>query len=317
MKGASKQVNLISMRRSYHHREGFKLFLLSIPFLAFTFIFSYMPLYGWSYAFFDYRLGLKLSDTQFVGLQHFIQMFQSRALRNDLIRVMTNTLGMSFIGLATSWLPMLFAILLAEIKSKKYRRTVQTITTIPNFISWVLVYALAFAMFSIGDGAVNRILINLGIVDEGINFLARRDGVWIMMWLLGTWKGLGWGAILYIAAMSGIDPELYEAAAVDGAGRFRRIRYITIPNLMPTFVVLFILGISNFLNTGIDQYFLFDNAMTRARIEVLDLYMYNIGMLGKQVSYTTAVGMLRTFISLILLFSANTLSKAIRGEKVF
>ena len=305
------------MRRSYHHKEGFKLFLMSVPFLAVTFIFSYLPLTGWSYAFFEYRVGLSLFDTPFVGFDNFVRMFQSRALRNDIIRVLTNTLGMSFIGLSMSWLPMFFAIILAEMRSKKFRRTIQTITTIPNFISWVLVYSFAFVMLASGEGVVNRILLNIGAIDQSIDFLTRQDGVWMFMWMLGAWKGLGWSAILYIAAMMSIDPELYEAAAVDGAGRFKRIWFITIPSLMPTFVVLFVLAISNFLNTGFEQYFLFENPMNRARIEVFDLFIYNQGMVGRQISYTTAVGVMRTFVSLILLFSANFLSKIFREEKIF
>ena len=309
--------NVRRKKPSFQSSAGFKLFLMSLPFLAATFVFNYLPLFGWSYAFFDYRVGFRLLDTPFVGLQHFMAPFECRIARRDLVRVLQNTIGMSSIGLATSWLPMVFAIFLAELSSNKFRRSVQTITTIPHFISWVLVYAIAFAMFSIGDGFVNRILIQLGFIDQGINFLASRDRVWLSMWLYGTWKGLGWGAILYIAAMASIDAEQIEAATVDGAGRFRRIWHITIPGLLPTFFVLFVLAVSNFFNTGFEQFFLFENAMTRHRIEVLDLFIYNQGMVRGQLSYTTAVGMLRTFISLILLFSANRMSKLVRGETVF
>jgi len=296
-------------------KGGIILFFMSIPVLIATFLFSYLPLLGWQYAFYDFRPGFLLSDTNFVGLKHFLAPFSNIVLRQELIRVMQNTLAMSFIGLALSWLPMAFAIFLAEIRSKKYRRSVQTLSTIPNFISWVLVYALAFAMLSVNDGFVNRLLIQLGIIEEGINFLASSSNVWRNMTLYALWKNLGWGAILYIAAMSSIDDELMEAASIDGAGRLQKIWYITVPALLPTYFVLLILSIANFLNHGIEQYFVFQNPFNRARIEVLDLYVYNTGLAGNSISYSTAVGMLKSAISLLLLFSANFFSKLVRGGK--
>ena len=232
---------------------GFRLWLLSLPFLILIFLFSYLPLYGWVYALFDYKPGRALLDCKFVGLDNFTRMFADKYALEDIVRVMKNTLGMSLIGIATSGLPMMFAVFLAEIKSKHYRKAVQTLTTIPNFISWVLVYSVAYAMFSVNDGFVNRLLMDLGILDEGINFLASSKHVWLSMWLWGTWKGLGWSAIMYIAALTGIDQEQYEAAAVDGAGRMQKIWHITIPGLLPTYFVLLLLSIANLVNNGVEQ----------------------------------------------------------------
>jgi putative aldouronate transport system permease protein len=306
----------VSKANKFRSKDGFKLFLLTTPFIIHTVIFSYLPLHGWIYAFFDFRVGLPLFNAPFVGFSHFTSMFDNPIVREDVIRVMRNTLAISFLGIAGSWLPMFFAIFLAEM-AKSYRKIIQTLSTIPHFISWILVYSLAFAMFNVEDGFFNTILLQLGLIDSSINFLLASNNVWLTMWLYGLWKTLGWGAILYIASIAGIDAELYEAADIDGARRFQRIRYITIPCLLPTFFVLLLLSIANLINNGMEQFFVFQNPMNREHIEVLDLYVYNRGIAGINVSFATAVGVLRSIISIILLFIANYSSKLLRGESIF
>lgn len=282
-----------------------------------VFVFSYMPLYGWIYAFFNYKPGKALFACEFVGLDNFKMMFADSYAVKNIVRVMKNTFGMSFLGILTSVLPMGFAILLSEIKNKPFRKFVQTSVTIPNFISWVLVYSIAYVMFSVNDGFVNRMLVSMGILDQGVNFLASPNHVWLTMTAWGLWKGLGWNAIMYIAALTSIDDELYEAAKIDGAGRFQLIRHITVPGLLPTFFVLLILSIANLLNNGMEQYYIFQNAMNKESIEVLDLYVYNQGMVGYNYSFSTAVSMLKSVVSIVLLFFANTTSRLVRGESVF
>lgn len=297
----------------------YKLFLMVLPFVIFTFLFSYLPLWGWRYAFFDYKPGLGLSMDNFVGFKWFTYLFENPATRADILRVIINTLAMSGIGIATSFLPMAFAIFLSEIKFSKLRKLVQVFTTIPNFISWVLVYSFAFALFST-DGFVNSILIDLGLITEGKNFLMSGDHIWLKMWLWGTWKGLGWGAIIYIAGISSIDQQLYEAATVDGAGRFKKIWHITVPGLIPTFCVLLLLSIAGILSNGMDQYFVFRNSANKNPIEVLDLYVYLLGLGGSggsgNIPLATVVGMLKSIISVSLLMGANKVSKLIRGESI-
>ncbi|MBD5455231.1 MAG: sugar ABC transporter permease [Lachnospiraceae bacterium] len=288
-----------------------------LPLLILVFMFSYLPLYGWIYALFDYKPGVALFDNRFVGMENFTKMFKDLYYFEDIIRVLKNTLGMNLIGMLTSPLPMLFAVFLSEIKWGPFKKLSQTLTTIPNFISWVLVYAVAYAMFSVNDGFVNKVLINLNLIDEGINFLASSDHIWLKMWLWGQWKGLGWSAIVYIAAISGIDHEQYEAAEVDGANRFQKMRYVTIPGLLPTYFVLLILSIGNMINNGMDQYFVFQNAMNKEHIEVLDLYVYNQGMVGINYSYSTAVSVLKSIVSVTLLFISNQMSRLARDESVF
>lgn len=192
---------------------------------------------------------------------------------------------------------------------------VQTITTIPNFISWTLVYAIAFALFST-TGMVNSLLLRMGIIDTAIKFLDSSNHVWLSMILWSMWKGMGWNAIMYLAAISGIDQELYEAARVDGAGRFQLIWNITIPSLLPTYFVMLMLSIASFLSNGMDQYYVFQNAFNKTSIQVLDLYVYNIGMTGKSLSLATAIGILKSLVSLTLLFSVNFVSKKVRGDSI-
>ncbi|MCL1877961.1 MAG: ABC transporter permease subunit [Defluviitaleaceae bacterium] len=300
----------------YELDPRYRLFLMILPFLVLIFLFAYLPLWGWRLSFFDFRPGFDLSADDFVGIQWLTFLFENPATRNRIGQVLTNTLAMSGIGIATSWLPMVFAIFLSEMRSRKLKRTVQTLTTVPNFISWVLVYSVAFAIFST-EGFFSWALLSLGFIEEGQNWLMSGDHVWLKMWAWGTWKGLGWGAIIYLAAISGIDQELYEAAEVDGAGRFSKMWHITVPGLLSTFFVLLLLGISNVLNSGIEQYLVFSNPMTEPTIEVLDLYVYNLGIAqGDNISMATLVGMLKSVISIMLLFVANGASKLLRGESI-
>ncbi len=294
----------------------FKLFLMLMPFVALVAVFSYLPLWGWRYAFFDYKAGDTLSMDNFVGFKWFRELVKNPATVRDIVRVMKNTLGMSSIGILTSWLPMAFAIFLSEMKNLKFRRFVQTFTTVPNFISWVLVYAIAFCIFST-DGFISSMMMNLGIWDSGKNMLMSSDHIWLKMWAWGTWKGVGWSAIIYIAAISGIDQQLYEAATVDGAGRFQKMWHITVPSLLPTFFVLLLMSIANILSNGMDQYLVFENSNNASAIRVLDLYVYKLGISeGSSIPLTTVVSMLKSIISVTLLFIANNTSKLIRGESI-
>ncbi len=292
--------------------QGKRMFLYMLPFLLLCFAFSYFPLHGWIYSFYDYKPPLKLSQCNFMGLRWFKMIFVNPAQVRQLFSVMRNTFAMSFLNIATSVLPLFFAVFLNEIKCKWFRKMVQTLTTIPNFISWVLVYAVAFCLFS-NTGMVNTVLQNLGVILKPIKFLDSDSHTYIAMLLWSTWKGLGWGAIMYLASIAGIDQEMYEAARVDGAGRFQLMRYITLPELMPTYFVMLMLSVANFLNNGMDQYFVFQNAFNKAHIQVLDLYVYNIGMTGSSLSLATAISMLKSLISVTLLMAVNRISKKIRG----
>lgn len=295
--------------------EGKKLFLLILPFLILSFLFSYFPLHGWIYSFFDYRAPMKLSQCEFVGFKWFQTLFSNPTQVKQLMTVMKNTFAMSLLGIATSFLPVLFAVFLNEIECKWFKNIVQTLTTLPNFISWTLVYSVAFCLFS-STGMFNTVMQQLGVIAEPLKILDSGEHVWLQMVLWNTWKGLGWGAIMYLAAIAGIDQELYEAARVDGAGRWALIKNITIPSILPTYFVMLMLSVANFLNNGMDQYFVFMNSFNKESIQVLDLYVYNIGMTGKSLSLATAIGMLKSIVSVSLLVVVNTISKKTRGESI-
>ena len=294
--------------------EGYKLFLYVLPCLIFIFIFKYLPLWGWSYAFFQYKPGRDLFKCAFVGLQNFTALFGKAVMRNNLLRVLRNTFGIQILNYLLMPVPMLFAIFLSEIKSTKFQKAVQTLTTLPHFISWVIMFSLATSLFG-NSGVVNAVLKNFGA--EGINILTTDQHVWLIQSLLALWKSLGWSAIIYFAAITGLDQEVYEAAMVDGASRWQKIRYITIPLLIPTFFVLLIMGIGNFLNSGIDQFLAFGNAMNKEYIEVLDLYVYNLGIGNGQISFSVAVGMMKSVVAVVLFALANFASKKVRGTSVF
>ena len=303
------------MKSKRGFNKNFKLFLYVLPGIIFVFIAAYLPLWGWSYAFYHYKPGKALWDCEFVGLQNFKDLFGNVIMRKNIVRVLRNTFGIQFLGYLFSPLPMLFAILLSEVKSRKFQKTVQTVTTLPNFISWVIMFSLATAIFG-NDGLVNKLFENLGLGTR-LNVINSTKHVWLTQVLLQQWKGLGWSSIVYFASIAGLDQELYEAAMVDGAGKMQRIWNITIPQLIPTYFVLLIMSIGNFLNSGVDQYLAFGNALNKEFIEVLDLYVYNIGIGSGQISYSVVVGVLKSLVALILFTMANTASKKIRGTSVF
>ncbi len=295
---------------------GLRLMLMGLPFFALVFVLSYLPLYGWIYAFYNYRPGLPLTPERYAGLKYFKLLVSDQVTINEVLRVMKNTLGMSSLQLLFSPLPIIFAILLSEISWKPFQKFVQTFTTIPNFISWILMFSVIYSLLALDDGFINNMLLALKLIDNPIHFMASREHIWLRMLLYSTVKSLGWSAVIYIASLSMVDSQLYDAAEVDGAGRFRIMWHIKLPALIPTYFVLLLLQIAGFLNTGMEQYYVFQNAMNRESIEVLDLYAYNTGILGANYSYATAIGMLKSVVSVALLLFANKLSKIVRGSSI-
>ena len=298
--------------KTARQKNSLKDFLMVLPFLLLIAVFSYYPLYGWVYAFFDYKPPFPLSWEKFVGFKWFVSMVENPVKVKKLMQVLTNTFAMSGLSLLFSWFPMIFAVFLNEIHCVPFKKFVQTVTTLPNFISWVLVYSIAFSVFN-STGAVNSVLMNMGIIDEPIMFLQSSSHVWFKQWVWLTWKNAGWAAIMYIAAITGIDDSLMEAAMIDGASRMQRIWHISI---LPTYFVLVMLSLANFLSNGMEQYFVFANSFNKAKIEVLDLYVYNLAMGSGGYSLSTAISILKTFVSIILLCVTNWVSKKIRGESL-
>ena len=295
-------------------RRSYLEFLYILPLLILVALISYYPLYGWIYAFHDYQPPKPISAETFVGLKWFEYIWSNPVRLADVGRVLVNTFAMSGISLAFSWFPMIFAVFLNEIRCKPYRKFVQTVTTLPNFISWVLVFSVAFNVLS-STGAVNSILVSLGWIDKPIAFLSSKDHVWFRMWLWLTWKNAGWAAIMYLAAISAIDEQMMEAAKVDGATRMKIIWHITIPSILPTYFVIVMLNIASFLSNGMEQYYVFQNAFNQEWIEVLDLYVYNIAYSGRgNYPLATAISILKSIVSILLLTGVNGISKLLRGE---
>lgn len=293
-----------------HLKRKWILLLMAVPFVIYIVMFCYVPLAGWILAFFDYVPGIPLMETEFVGLKNFKMAF---AQSEDIIRVLKNTMAMYLLGLLFSPIPVIYAILLNEIQNKKFRRFTQTAVTFPNFISWIIVASIASSFFST-EGLINTIIQLFHEDAAVVNVLGNEDIVWIFQALLGVWKSFGWNAIIYMAALAGIDESIYEAARIDGAGRLGCALYITVPGLLPTFLIMTLLSISNFLSVGFDQYFVFNNNLVADKIEVLDLYVYRLGIKLNSYSLATAIGILKSGLSVALLFSVNKIVKKFRGE---
>lgn len=291
-----------------------KLVLLLLPFMGIVFIFSYAPLFGWSYAFFQFTPGVSLKDSPFVGLHYFRQIF---ANPDDFLKVMRNTLVISSMNIVASVLPAIFAIALSIVRRKKFAKIVQTGTSIPNFISWVLVYSIVFMLLSSEDSALNKIVHSLGITEVSLSPLTDLKHAWTIQVLIGIWKSLGYNAIIYLSAITSIDQELYDAASVDGANTWKKILHVTIPGLLPTFFVLLLLAISNMMSNGFDQFWLMGNGMTWDKLEVFDTYVYRLGIKNMEYSYATAMGIFKSIVSILLLSFANGMSKKLRGESIF
>ncbi|MBQ8233492.1 MAG: sugar ABC transporter permease [Lachnospiraceae bacterium] len=291
--------------------RSIKGFLRIIPFLIFIFAFEYVPLLGWLYAFCDFKPGQSWNTLNWVGLKHFQRFFTD----GDVFRVLRNTLVMNLMELLITPVPVLFAIFFNDIRSKKVKKVVQTITTMPHFISWIIVFGLSQAIFD-ANGLLNQVIKLFGGTPSPFGLMGDGDHVWIFQVLLGLWKGLGWSTIVYMAAITGLDQELYDAAKVDGANKVQTIRYITIPGIAPTYLVLLIMKVSRLLSSGFDQYYQFYNSLVADKIEVLEYYVYRLSFSGQQYSFGIAVGILQSLVAIILLFITNAIARKIRGSSI-
>ena len=292
-------------------KKQYKLLFMVLPFMVLVLLFNYVPIFGWIYSVFDYVPGVPILECDFMGLDYFKMIMKDA----NVIRALKNTFIFAGISIILTPLPMIFAILLNEIKSGPVRKFVQTFTTLPNFISWVIIFSLAFSLFST-DGFMTSVITKITGAEQAQSVLSSKGSVYWFQTFLAQWKTLGWNSIIYLAAIAGIDQQQYEAAKVDGAGYFRCAWHVTVPAMMETYVVLFILNVGNFLNTGYEQYMLFKNAVTAPAIEVLDLYVYRIGLENMDYSYGVAISIVKSIVSVALVVIANMVAKKIRGNTV-
>jgi len=288
--------------------------MMVLPGIICILIFSYLPMYGLIMAFQEYQLGDIPGFSRFVWLQHFQMLFESP----EFLPIIRNTFVISFLKLLIGFpAPIIFAILLNEVSGVHLKKTVQTVSYLPHFVSWVVVAGLTFDFLSSDGGAFNAILQNFGFIDTPITFMAENKYFWGIVIVTDLWKEIGWNAIIYIAAIASIDPELYQAADIDGAGRLRKIWHITLAGIKPTIIILLILTISNLLNAGFEQILLLTNNLTNATIqdvsEIIDTYVYRVGISQMRYSYATAAGLLKSVVSVILLTLANYVARLL-GE---
>jgi putative aldouronate transport system permease protein len=278
-------------------------------------LFEYIPLAGWIMAFKRYQIGLSIWDAPWVGLDNFKLFFvQSK----DYIYVLRNTLSMNLMSVAVNLsLGLIFAVLLNEIRIRFFVKTVQTVSFFPFFISYVITYSIANSFLAQNSGVLNQLMVKWGWIESGINYLGDPAYSWFLIVFLQAWKSIGYISIIFLAAISSIPTEQYEAADIDGASRFQKIRFITVPNLMPTLIVILIMNSGWVLNSNFELYFMFTNATNWERMEVLDMYIYKFGLKQLNYSYATAVGIMKTVVSIVLVFLTNALARKVTGRSVF
>ena len=303
------------------HEEKYLQFMAILG-IIWMLIFNYIPMYGILIAFKkNFYITTPLFSKKFFttpwatngGFQHFLNFFKDEEFFN----VMANTLGISILKLIFNFtLPIVFALLLNEVRNMRFKKAVQTITYMPHFLSWVVLGGILTTWLGEG-GLFNELLIKMGILKEGVAFLAYPKYFWAITVLSDLWKELGWSAIIYLAAISGIDQEMYEAAKVDGASRWKQFWTITLPSIAPTVTIMFILAVGGLLNTNFDQILVLNNPLNAPRSNVLDIYVYQTAMRGMRYSYASAIGLFKSVVAFILLFIANQVTKKLNDTSLF
>lgn len=299
-----------ALTRRWKRHKWFYLMLL--PGALYFLIYKYIPMWGILISFQDYQPFHGIWRSPWVGFKHFEAFFSG----DTFWLLFRNTFVLAVYNIVFFFpLPIIIALMLNEVRKEAYKRIVQTLIYVPHFVSWVVVGGITFLFFSTQDGVISELLMKSG--KEPINFLLSEDWFRTMITSQVIWKETGWGTIIFLAALAGVDPQLYEAARIDGAGRWRQMWHITLPAIRSTIIILLILRLGNFLDTGFEQIFLMINPMNRDVGEVFDTYVYNMGITQGQLSFSTAVGMFKSVVGLILVFAANYLAKKFGDDGIF
>ena len=289
------------------------LLICSALFVIYGIMFYYLPLGGWIMAFQNYKPKDGLLHSAFVGLDKFKFLFTDAIF----LRVIRNTLAMGVLNLVTSFImAIVFAILLNEITSKIWKKSVQTISYLPHFLSWIIVTGIMHDALST-TGIINEILMKLHLINTEINFFAHQKYFWPIVAFANLWKETGWNAIIYLAAITAIDPCLYEAASIDGAGRWAKIRYITLPGIKSTIMILLLMNVGNVLNAGFEVQYLLGNGLVQNVSQTIDIYVLKWGISQNDYSLGTAAGIFKSVVSIILIVIANQLAKGAGEERLF
>lgn len=294
------------------------IFIMAMCGVVFLIIFNYLPMVGIVVAFKDMDRVLNITkalvEKPFVGFDNFKAFLQDK----EFVNIMLNTLGMNVLQLIIGFpAPIIFALLLNEVAHTRFKKTVQTITYMPYFISWVVFGGIVIGMLSSDGGLINNILVNLRIIDKPIPFISKPEYFWGIVIASGMLKGIGWGTVIYLAAINSVDQSQYESAVIDGANRLQKMWHITLPSISGTIIIFLLLNISNLLVSNFDQIYVLQNSLNYARSEVIDTYVYKIGIAQMRYSFTTAVGLFKSVIAIILLASSNAVSKKYLGRGLY
>ena len=277
------------------------------------FIFYYVPLVGWLMAFQNYKPVLGVFKSEFIGLDKFKFLFEDESF----IRVIRNIFAMGIINLVCTFvMAILFAILLNEIKTKGSKKVVQTISYLPHFLSWIIVTGILHDALS-GSGIINELLMNFHIISKPIDFFAHEGYFWPIVAFANVWKETGWNAIIYLAAITSIDPSLYEAAAIDGAGRWAKIKHVTLPGIKPTIMILLLMNVGNILNAGFEIQYLLGNGLVQKVSQTIDIYVLKWGISQADYSLGTAAGIFKSVVSIGLILVFNNIAKRHGEERLF
>lgn len=289
-----------------------QLAFMSVPILFYIVLFAYVPTLGWVMAFQNFQPAKGFFKSAWVGLYNFKMLFAD----NDFYRDLRNTLCMSVLNIVFSFAAaIILALLLNEVKNVLFKRTIQTISYLPHFLSWVIVSSLVVSTLSV-DGILNDLLMGLGIVNQPVVWLGHGNYFWGILTATNVWKEVGWNTIIYLAAMAAIDPALYEASVMDGASRFQKMRYITLPGIKTTFVILLIMSIGWIMEAGFEPQYLLKNGLNVDYAETIDLYVIKYGFQQSNFSLATAAGIFRSVVNIAMLFAANLAAKKITDERL-
>jgi putative aldouronate transport system permease protein len=283
-----------------------QLIFMSLPLVLYVILFSYVPIWGWTMAFQNFKPARSIFDQEWAGLRWFKLLFKDPGF----IRALRNTLAMSLINISLGYVTaIVFALFLNELKQIGFKRVIQTVSYLPHFLSWIIVTGLVATMLSVENGAVNDLLMALKIIKEPILFLSKPNYFWGIVGMTYVWKEVGWNTIIYLAAMSGIDPALYEASEIDGCNRYHKMWYITLPGIKPTIIILLIMSVGHILDAGFELQYLLRNGLIQDVAGTIDIYVLEYGINLTNFSLATAAGMFKNVVNITLIFLANWLAK--------
>jgi len=307
--------SVIPSQRSFFFRlnRQRQILYMSLPIILYIILFVYVPLWGWTMAFQRYKPQNSFFKQQWIGLEWFKFLFDDKVF----LKTLRNTVAMSVINTSLGFITAIgFALLLNEVKNILFKRAIQTISYLPHFLSWVIVTGLVSSMLTTDNGAINNAFMALGFIKEPVLWLAEPNYFWGIVGVTYVWKEVGWNTIIYLAAIAGIDPNLYEAAEIDGCNRYQKMWRITLPCIKPTIIILLIMSVGHILDAGFELQYLLRNGLVMDVSDTLDIYVLIYGLSRSNYSLATAAGMIKNIVNISLIFIANEIAKRAGEERL-